>query len=91
MRALRLTTASRNYSRNLVIDAETSDPPDCAPYPDIARASAILHQSMGVVAQAVTGLRDGTYARSSALFDRAERDLDICPHPYTSSNSPFMT
>ena len=84
MRALRLTTASRNYSRNLVVDAETSGLPDCAPYLDIACASAKLHQSMEVVARAVTGRRDGTYARSSALFDRAERGLEICPRRYTS-------
>ena len=58
--------------------------PDCAPYPDIAHASAVLHQSMEVVARAVTGVRDGTYARSSALFDRAERSLEVCLHPYTS-------
>jgi hypothetical protein len=32
----------------------------------------------------VTGVRDGTYARSSALFDRAERSLEVCLHPYTS-------
>jgi Fusaric acid resistance protein-like len=84
MRALRLTTASRNYSRSLVVDADTSGLPDCAPYPDIAHASAVLHQSMEVVARAVTGVRDGTYARSSALFDRAERSLEVCVHPYTS-------
>jgi hypothetical protein len=84
MRALRLTAASRNYSRNLVFDAETSGLPDCAPYLDIACASAKLQQSMEVVAQAVTGRRDGTYARSSALFDRAERGLEICPRRYTS-------
>jgi len=30
------------------------------------------------------GVRDGTYARSSALFDRAERSLEVCVHPYTS-------
>ena len=32
----------------------------------------------------MTGVRDGTYARSSALFDRAERSLEVCLHPYTS-------
>jgi uncharacterized membrane protein YccC len=84
MRALRLTTASRNYSRNLVVDAATSGPRDCAPYPDTARASAILHQSIEVVARAVTGLREGIYARSSALFDQAGRDLETCSHPHIS-------
>jgi uncharacterized membrane protein YgaE (UPF0421/DUF939 family) len=84
MRALRLAAASRNYSRNLVVDAETSGRPVGAPHLGIARASATLQHSIEVVAQAATGRRDGSYTRSSALFDQAERNLETSPHRYTS-------
>jgi hypothetical protein len=75
-RALRLASASRNYSRDLVADTGGSLPPGDSGALEIARASAIFHQSIDVVAQALTGARDGTYTRSSALFDRAQRHLD---------------
>jgi uncharacterized membrane protein YgaE (UPF0421/DUF939 family) len=74
--AVRLTSASRNYSRNLVADAEDAGPLDAGTRRDIERASAILHQSMDVVAGALTGPRDVIYTRSSALFDQAERRLE---------------
>jgi hypothetical protein len=79
VRALRLTAASRNYSRNLVVDTDRSRPTGVATDPDLARASDTLHQSIEVVARALTGSRDGTYIRSSSLFDRAEHRLDGCP------------
>jgi hypothetical protein len=85
VRALRLASASRNYSRNLVVDTERARPPGVSTHPDMARASATLHQSIEVVARALTGPRDGTYTRSSALFDRAERRLDIRPHRFAST------
>jgi hypothetical protein len=78
--ALRLTAASRNYSRNLVVDTERPRTPVVSAQLDVARASATLHQSIEVVAKALTGPRDGTYTRSSSLFDRAERRLDVSPH-----------
>jgi hypothetical protein len=84
VRALRLASASRNYSRNLVVDTERSRPPDISTHVDMVRASATLHQSIEVVARALTGPRDGTYTRSSSLFDRAERRLDVCPHRLAS-------
>jgi hypothetical protein len=80
LRALRLTSASRNYSRNLVVDTGTSSRSGVATDIDIDRASATLHHSIEVLAQALTGPRDGTYTRSSALFDRAQRDLDDTTH-----------
>lgn len=80
LRALRLTLASRNYSRNLVADTGRLRPRRDRTHLDIARASATLHHSLEVVAQALTGPRDGTYTRSSALFDQAERWLEPCPH-----------
>ncbi|HWF17489.1 MAG TPA: FUSC family protein [Acidimicrobiales bacterium] len=87
LRALRLTAAARNYSRNLVVDAGRSRPLDDATLLDMERASATLHQSIDVVARALTGPRDGTYTRSAALFDRAERSLDGCP--YGSASAEF--
>jgi hypothetical protein len=79
VRALRLTSASRNYSRNLVVDAGNLQLSDFSTCPELARASATLHHSIAVVARALTGPRDGTYTRSSSLFDQAERGLDTCP------------
>jgi hypothetical protein len=74
--ALRLSAASRNYSRNLVVDTAGPGTPGVSTDPDFARASATLHQSIEVVARALTGPRDSTYTRSSALFDRAQRRSD---------------
>ncbi len=80
LRALRLISASRNYSRNLVVDTGRLQQPEVSTHLDLARASATLHNSIEVVARALTGPRDGTYTRSSALFDLAEGRLDACPH-----------
>jgi uncharacterized membrane protein YccC len=75
-RAMRLAYASRNYSRNLVSDVEAAGLLGPEMRSDIERATATLHQSLDSVADAVTGPRDGSYVRSSALFDRAERWLE---------------
>jgi hypothetical protein len=75
-RALRLASASRNYSRNLVVDTGGSRTPGDPRDLEIARASAVFLQSIDVVAHALTGPRDGTYTRSSALFDQAQRHRD---------------
>ncbi len=80
LRALRLTSASRNYSRNLVVDAGRLRSLGVDAHVDVSRASATLHSSIDVVARALTGPRDGTYTRSSALFDQAESRLNACPH-----------
>lgn len=85
VRALRLTSASRNYSRNLVIDTGRLRPSGVSTHLDLARASATLHHSIEAVARALTGPRDGTYTRSSSLFERAERSLDACPHRSAST------
>ena len=85
LRALRLTSASRNYSRNLVVDVGRLRPPGVSAHLDLARASATLHHSIDVVARALTGPRDGTYTRSSALFEQAERSLDACSHRSAST------
>jgi hypothetical protein len=48
----------------------------------VQRASATLHQSLNVIVGAISGPRDVTYTRSSALFDRAERDLGRTDMPH---------
>jgi uncharacterized membrane protein YgaE (UPF0421/DUF939 family) len=75
-RAVRLASAARNYGRNLVTDAEMTGVADPSTRLDIKLASATLHESLDLVAGAMTGSRDVTYTRSSALFDRVERDLE---------------
>jgi hypothetical protein len=82
---LRLASASRNYSRNLVVDTGRLRPPSVSTRLDIARADATLRNSIDVVARALTGPREGTYTRSAALFDQVESDLDTCPHRAAST------
>jgi hypothetical protein len=79
-RALHLTAASRNYSRNLVVDIERSRPINVDSRLDVDQASVTLQASIEIVARAMTGPRDATYTRSSALFDQAERQLELNPH-----------
>jgi Fusaric acid resistance protein-like len=83
--ALRLAAASRNYSRNLVVDTERLRSPSVSTQLDIGQADATLHNSIDVVARALTGAREGTYTRSAALFDQVQRDLDTCPHRAAST------
>jgi uncharacterized membrane protein YccC len=78
-RAMRLAFASRNYSRNLVADVEATGPLDTELRSDIENGITTLQRSMGALAGAVTGPRDVTYTRSSALFDGAERYLETSP------------
>jgi uncharacterized membrane protein YgaE (UPF0421/DUF939 family) len=72
-RVLRLATAARHDSRNLVVDVEASGPLDSKARAAVQESSATLHESLNVTVGAVSGPRDGTYTRSSAAFDRAER------------------
>jgi uncharacterized membrane protein YccC len=78
-RALRLASAARNYSRDLVADTETAAALDAGTRPVIELASGTLRQSLDVVADAISGPRDTVYTRSSAVFDQAERRLDEQP------------
>jgi uncharacterized membrane protein YgaE (UPF0421/DUF939 family) len=77
-RTLQLASAARNYGRNLIADTERAGLADASSRLDIEVASATLRESLDVVADALTGSRDATYTRSSALFDRAERRLEQC-------------
>jgi hypothetical protein len=75
-RAMRLASAARNYSRNLVTDTERSGLLDAGTRLDIELASATLRQSLNAIGVALAGPRDGVYTRSSALFDQAERRVE---------------
>jgi hypothetical protein len=46
---------------------------------EVGHASAILDASIEIVGRALTGPRDWPYTRSSALFDQAERRLEVFP------------
>jgi uncharacterized membrane protein YgaE (UPF0421/DUF939 family) len=73
---LRIATAARHNSRNLVIDAEATGPLDSKARAAVQEAGATLHQSLNVIVGAISGPRDVTYTRASALFDRAERNTE---------------
>jgi uncharacterized membrane protein YgaE (UPF0421/DUF939 family) len=74
--AVRLAAASRHYGRNLVVDVEAVGELDPDTRLDIQRGVETLRQSLGVLATATTGRREGIYTRSAALFDQAERRLE---------------
>jgi len=71
--AVRLASATRNFSQALVADLASTAPLGPGIQDEIGRASANFHRSMDTVADAMTGPRQGTYVRSSSLYDRAER------------------
>jgi len=73
---MRLATASRHYSRDLVNDAEGVGPLDPGLRADVTRASATLHSSLDILAESLTGPIKADYTRSAALFDRTERHLE---------------
>jgi hypothetical protein len=73
---VRLASASRNFSQALVADLATTAPLDPELRDEIGRVSANFQGSMDVVADAMTGLRDGVYVRSSSLYDQADRSLE---------------
>ena len=71
--AVRLASATRNFSQALVADLASTAPLGPGFKDEIGRASATFHRSMDTVADAMTGPRQGVYVRSSSLYDRAER------------------
>ena len=75
-RMVSLGAALRYYSHNLVADATAAGPLDAATRFLLKTACATLRQSLEAVAAAVDGSGEGTYIRSSALFDQAERQLE---------------
>jgi hypothetical protein len=74
--AMRMATASRYYCRNLVADVEAAGPLDAGTRLDIKQGAAALSESLEAIERGFSGPRDGTYTRSSALFDQAERRLE---------------
>ncbi|HEY1761946.1 MAG TPA: FUSC family protein [Acidimicrobiales bacterium] len=74
--ALVLAAAARNYSRNLVADADAATPLDIKDRQQFQNASWTLLSSIEVIGIAVTGVNAGVYARSSSLFERVEQDLE---------------
>jgi hypothetical protein len=75
-RTMRMADGSRNYGRNLVADVSAAPVLDRETGREIGVAGQTLRTSLDVVIAAFNGPRDGTYTRSSALFDRAERRLE---------------
>jgi hypothetical protein len=71
--AVRLASATRNFSQALVADLASTAPLGPGFKDEIGRASANFHRSMDTVADAMTGPRHGVYVRSASLYDRAER------------------
>jgi uncharacterized membrane protein YgaE (UPF0421/DUF939 family) len=74
--SIRLVAASRDYGRNLIADIGQVGDLDPQTRLDVAQGSRTLHRSLEVVAASLNGPRDGTYTRSSSLFDQAERRLE---------------
>jgi hypothetical protein len=75
-KALQLASAARYYSRDLVADTDRARLPDDGARLDIELATATLGRSLDAIAGGLTGPRDGTYTRSAALFDQAERSIE---------------
>ena len=76
---VRVASASRHYSRNLVTDTETLASHGPETHGELEHATATLHRSLETITESLNGPRDGTYTRSAALFDRAERRLEEHP------------
>ena len=73
---MRVTSASRHYVRNLVVDAESAAALDRQSCTALTSGRSVLLASLDTLGTALTGSRDATYQRSASLFDRAERELE---------------
>jgi uncharacterized membrane protein YccC len=80
--SLRQAAGSNYHARNLASEVQPDIALDPESRADIERGSATLGRSLAVVAGAVTGPRDGTYTRSSSLFDQAEQRLQRSGTPH---------
>ncbi len=74
--AMRLASASRDYSRDLVNNAQPAPCLEPDTRADIQHASDTLHDSLEVMVAALNGDRNVTYTRSAALFDQIASRLD---------------
>jgi uncharacterized membrane protein YccC len=84
--SLRQSAGSRYYARNLAADVEPDVALDGETRADIQRGSATLRSSLEIVAGSFTGPRDGTYTRSSSLFDQAEQRLQRSAAPHKQAD-----
>jgi uncharacterized membrane protein YgaE (UPF0421/DUF939 family) len=84
--SLRQAEGSHYYARNLATEVEPDVALDHDTRADIERGSATLGRSLGIVAGAFTGPRDGTYTRSSSLFDQAEQRLQRSHNPHKNAD-----
>ena len=84
--SLRQAGRSHYYARNLATDVATDEALDGETRADIQHGSTTLGRSLAIVAGAFTGPRDGTYTRSSSLFDQAEQRLQRSPTPPKEAN-----
>jgi uncharacterized membrane protein YgaE (UPF0421/DUF939 family) len=76
---LRLATAARDDSRNLVGDVQTARPLDPLLRKELQAAGATLGRSLEVLANAVGAPHNAIYVPSAATFDRAENYAEENP------------
>jgi uncharacterized membrane protein YccC len=76
VQASRLVAAARDYSRNLIADADAAEPIDPDVRAGIEYASGTLLDSIQGLIRAIHGGRDEVYVRSAALFDKPQRQLE---------------
>jgi len=74
--SIRLASAARSYSRNLVVDIESGKPLDTKLRTDTANAVKTLQGSLQAIVDTLSDGKPGTYTRAAALFDRTERQLE---------------
>ena len=84
--SLRQAGGSHYYARNLAADVEPDEALDDDTRADIEHGSVTLGRSLEIVAGAFTGPRDGTYTRSSSLFDQAEQRLQRSTIPHKDTD-----
>jgi uncharacterized membrane protein YccC len=83
---MRQAAASRHNALNLVNGVESDADLDRDTRADIERGSATLRHSLEIVAGALNGPRDGTYTRSSSLFDQAQQCLERTNSPLQNAD-----
>jgi uncharacterized membrane protein YccC len=83
---MRQAAATRHHALNLVTGVETDAGLDRDTHADIERGSATLRDSLEIIAGALNGPRDGTYTRSSSLFDQAQQCLERSAAPLQNAD-----
>jgi hypothetical protein len=83
---MRQAAASRHHALNLVTGVEIDADIDRDTRADIERGGATLRHSLETIAGALNGPRDGTYTRSSSLFDQAQQCLERSADPLQNAD-----